>query len=152
MFIIPLVWVLFGIGAVLAAANKGRSGCAWFALGLFLGPFGLLFALLVPKIEPPVPPPLAGGDPRQFIEEETKICPQCAETIKFAAKKCRHCGAAFDPEEVDRQVAARRADLEEHLRAGKKICPRCGTRDILPQATLPNGGLGPWCPHCRRPL
>lgn len=29
-------------------------------------------------------------------EEATKICPDCAETVKVAARKCRFCGYVFD--------------------------------------------------------
>lgn len=30
--------------------------------------------------------------------EPTKRCPDCAETVKFAAKVCRFCGYRFEPE------------------------------------------------------
>jgi YHS domain-containing protein len=41
------IWVLFGVGCAIAAANKKRSVAGWFFLGMLLGPFGLLFILLV---------------------------------------------------------------------------------------------------------
>jgi hypothetical protein len=47
----------------------------------------------------------------KILDEESKVCPECAETIKLKAKKCRYCHTLFDPEEVDRQVEARRAEL-----------------------------------------
>jgi hypothetical protein len=47
-----LIWVVFGIATALAAVSKGRSGCGWFALGVLLGPLGLILALVVAKNEP----------------------------------------------------------------------------------------------------
>ncbi len=31
-------------------------------------------------------------------DAETKTCPVCAEDVKAAALKCRHCGFYFEPE------------------------------------------------------
>jgi TM2 domain-containing membrane protein YozV len=31
------------------------------------------------------------------MNEEIKICPDCAEEVRAAARKCRYCGHAFDP-------------------------------------------------------
>ena len=43
-------------------------------------------------------------DIEKILDEETKLCPECAEKIKFKAIKCRHCQAILDPEEVDKQI------------------------------------------------
>lgn len=42
-----ILWLLFGIGCGIAASNKKRSVAGWFFLGILLGPFGLLFILLL---------------------------------------------------------------------------------------------------------
>jgi len=95
----------------------------------------------------------------KLLNEETKVCPECAETIKFKAKKCRHCHAEFDHENVNSQVEARRAELlakerEELLakeREGKTQCPQCGNWDVY-QTITKDYGTGDYCPHCKQAL
>jgi transposase-like protein len=129
-----------------------------------LGPFGLLFVLLADPVKPnpdisqsPVPLshfPFSLADTIS-LDHETKKCPHCAETIKFEAIKCRYCLETLNPETVASEVAARRAELEEDYRRlseGKLRCPICGLWDVLPYAVLPDGGHGPWCPHCKKPV
>lgn len=154
MVIILLIWLLFGIGCAICAANKKRSAAGWFFLGMLLGPFGLLFILLLSPLEAPaaldaLPPILPTG--RISLDQETKKCPACAETIKLEAAKCRFCGESLDPQEVSRQVEDRRALLEEDLAkktAGKIQCPRCHRWDVH-RAFIEDGGYGDWCPHCQ---
>lgn len=154
-----ILWILFGIGCAIAASNKNRSGVGWFFLGMLLGPFGLLFILLLSPLanSPPqsaaaVPPVLPTGE--VSLDQETKKCPACAEAIKLEALKCRFCGEALDPQEVARLVADRRSTLEEDLAkrsAGKIQCPRCHRWDVH-RAIIEGGGYGDWCPHCEMSL
>ena len=99
-----------------------------------------------------VPPP-PGSPPPSAAASAEKICPACAETIKLAALKCRFCGHQFDPDQVARDLAAQNLAAQKTaalLAAGRRQCPHCGSWEVL-QAYLPDGGLGPWCPSCRRP-
>jgi hypothetical protein len=156
-----LIWILFGIAAVIVASQKNRSGCAWFALGFLLGPFGLLFALLLPSLpssstdQNASPPSLPSAPLDPSLASDTKICPHCAETIKLAAKKCRFCGEVLSDDQVDAEISARRAAVEEDLArqlAGQLRCPFCGSWDVSPNAFHPDGSFGPWCPHCQKAL
>jgi predicted RNA-binding Zn-ribbon protein involved in translation (DUF1610 family) len=90
----------------------------------------------------------------ELLNQETKICPECAETIKLKAKKCRFCGAELDPEQVAREVQARRVKLSEKLdkkRQGKLQCPQCGNWDVR-MALTEDGSQGHWCDTCKKSL
>ena len=49
MMVTPF-WLILGILAFIIASSKGRSGCGWFFIGIFLGPIGILIALLMPNL------------------------------------------------------------------------------------------------------
>ena len=38
---------------------------------------------------------IVGGSTATQTSEDTKVCPDCAEDIKMAARKCRYCGFEF---------------------------------------------------------
>ncbi|MFA4901612.1 MAG: zinc ribbon domain-containing protein [Desulfobaccales bacterium] len=118
-----IIWILFGIGAAIAASNKGRSVFGWFLLGILLGPFGLLFALLISSNKDEIPPVIIAHElpPIPYSpepEDETKVCPQCAETIKKAAKKCRYCGETFSFDQGKQEIEPKKEIKFDFTRRG----------------------------------
>jgi len=90
----------------------------------------------------------------ELLNQETKTCPDCAETIKLKAKKCRFCGSELDAAEVEKEVDARKTVLSEHLaaeREGKLKCPQCGNWDV-DWAMTETGSHGHWCRSCKKSL
>lgn len=41
------LWFLCGLISGIVGSNKGREGCVWFLVGILLGPFGIILALVV---------------------------------------------------------------------------------------------------------
>lgn len=70
---VMLLWLLSGLTAGFIASNKGSSFVLWFALGILLGPFGVVFSLF------------AGG----------KRCPKCMSKIHKDATRCPQCRAVL---------------------------------------------------------
>ncbi len=94
-----VTWLLVGLISAIIAARKGHSGCGWFGMGILLGPFGLIMALLTPENPDNV---------RKIARaaHKWKKCPYCAERIRAEARKCRYCGETFDSGEGEKIAPA----------------------------------------------
>ena len=79
------IWVICGFIAGSIASGRGRSGCGGFATGFFLGPLGIIWALVMKKDQSTL-------DKEALKSGKMKKCPACAELVKAEATKCRHCG------------------------------------------------------------
>lgn len=87
MELILLLWLLFGIIGALIANNKGRSSCGGFALGVLLGPIGVLIVALLSRQEPQASTPAEEPNDVRW-----RKCPACNALALTVDGKCRACG------------------------------------------------------------
>lgn len=101
-------WLLCAIAAAALLSRYNKAGTG-FLLGAFLGPFGLVFALIIRSGE-------AKKDEQKKHEEQLNAlaalkanddatrtereCPYCAEHIRAKARVCKHCGRDVEPLET----------------------------------------------------
>ena len=77
---LPVVLVALGLGAFTAAiaVRRGRNSFFWWLFGTALFVLALPLILILP-------------------DKNVKICPECAESVRKDASKCRFCGYLFAP-------------------------------------------------------
>jgi hypothetical protein len=83
LWITTLLSFAFALATAYLAARRGHNVFRWATLGALLGPIALIVVLLLPS-----------------AKADTKVCPECAESVKEAAVKCRFCGHRFDQPEI----------------------------------------------------
>jgi phosphatidylserine decarboxylase len=52
---------------------------------------------------------------------DQKKCPQCAETIKYEARVCKHCGYEYNEQEIERELDDRRKYLHQLQQDGSSV-------------------------------
>jgi len=72
---VVVVGILLLLGALVTVGHPSGFASTLFWVGLFLLAGGIMIARSAGR----------------------KTCPQCAERVKYEAKKCRHCGHDFSP-------------------------------------------------------
>lgn len=95
-----LLWGFFGLVSAMVAANKGRSGCGWFVLGILFGPFAFVAALVIAKDEHALAE-------QAVVDGTRRKCPYCAELIQPDAIVCRYCGRELGTDGSDIDALAR---------------------------------------------
>lgn len=94
---------VFGTVTAIAAHSRGRNSLLWLVLGMVIGPFALVVALL----------------PSVARERVTMACPHCAEVVPWAARVCRYChGVVEAPELSGRAPRGEVAAADRYLRQG----------------------------------
>ena len=88
---IVLIWIICGVIAGIIGSSKG-AGCAGTALGLLLGPFGIIIILV-----------MSGNQ---------KECPHCRKKIHPDATVCPYCQKKQPPRE-DSAVAPAPAEASD---------------------------------------
>jgi hypothetical protein len=104
-------------GAIGGAIRQNQGSDFWggFAWGALLGVIGIVIVLATkPKVAVPTgytavsdqtltpefqSPSSATGFP-PHAQSATKACPDCAEPVLLAARKCRHCGWQFEEQRL----------------------------------------------------
>jgi hypothetical protein len=86
-----------------------------------------------------------------------KECPSCAEYIEIEIINCPFCKSKFNIEEIWQQIDKLESDLKEKeeivrkIRVGLTCCPSCGKWDVH-KAFTEDGGMGDWCPNCKKSI
>ena len=135
---VVLVWLISVIGSAMALSRYNKAGSG-LLLGIFLGPLGLIIALIwrsslsQDETTRNLKQIAEAARPADDGAREERECPWCAERILRKAKVCKHCGKEVEP-------IADAEFIPAMPRTGH--CPYCGKHGLQLDA--------PACSGCNR--
>lgn len=119
--IIGLVMLLVGLVVAIAGIADGAVGGLLFGVALALiGGYALIAGSKEESGS-------GGGSMAATIGSQAKVCPDCAEQVNSAARKCRFCGFTFDEATIPVVPPAKPVFL------APRSCPTCA-RPMVPRA------------------
>ena len=89
-----LFWIVFSLAVATIASAKNRSGFTWFFISFLCSPLAAIVCVnCLPTITKGEPAQRSHSAMPKTMTAQLRDCPECAEVIKSAAKKCKHCGS-----------------------------------------------------------
>ncbi|MBL4815823.1 MAG: hypothetical protein JKY74_10100 [Shewanella sp.] len=91
-------WIVLSIAVAVIATSKNRSGFGWFLISFLITPLiAIICVACMPAIAKDDPTKKLNSSSAQVSKSLYRDCPECAEEIKCAARKCKHCGSEIVP-------------------------------------------------------
>jgi hypothetical protein len=91
-----IVLLLAGlIGIAVGASGQFPDQIVWGVIAIILAALAFIDSRRRRTMATAIPAANLAGAPAE--SEPTKVCPNCAETVKAAARQCRYCRHEFNP-------------------------------------------------------